>query len=620
LFAAQILQYPLFQAIDASGDPVSGGLLYFYSAGTTSAKDAYSDSALTTPIANPYTLNSKGEYPGLIYLDGTYKINVTESDGTQVTGFPIDNYEGSGSSILDFTSLSDYSDFETAVSTIGATTTTLYIDTDSTISDNTTVPTTLDLYFYQGNTLSVAAGKTLTIKGCINPGAFTKFEGSGTTVLTGNTCTPVVYAEWWGAQAGDSTDDLAAFNSAFASQPSLTVQALPGTYNLSNTLEIYGSGKNLRGSGRLTTVFLADDGVDEAMQLGITATQAINCSISDLTVQLDDSTPDATEIGIRGFWYQDSLIQNVHVYSFFTGIQLRNKDTAGGQSYGMTIDNILMDWIEDTYVHLTDVNMVNIKGSQFGSSSESTLDADEMFLFERTATNVTIAGNIIYPFGTNAATNTSAFHWGAYTATNGTFNINTNQVKGCALSFEFDAAEDFVLTLVGNEIDSAGTLNSTNADALISGNMFGANITLDGAWTSAAVTGNVWRAGDIVDQVDSSTDMVWGTNSGAALSSDLLGLYQSTDTDHGGAGAALTTATTYTAELEGFVTMSTDCDGTDTAAIALEIPDDTVVAQDYCGNGEQAFIMGFVPRGQTWQVNATITGDPVHTIRWIPLN
>ena len=626
-FSAQILQYPLFQVIDVDGNPVSGGLLYFYIAGTTTPKNAYSDSALTVAIANPYTLNTKGEYPGLIYLDGIYKITVYESDGvTVVTGFPIDNYEGSGSSILDFASLSDYADFEAAVTSIGATESTLYIDTDSTIADNTIVPTTLDLYFYQGNTLSVDTGKTLTIKGCLDPGAFLKFEGAGTTVLTGNTCTPVVYAEWWGAEIGDSTDDLAAFDSALASIASLTVQALPGTYNLSDTIDIYGTGKHLRGSGRQATIFLADDGVVKTLQLGITGTTCSGCSISDLTVQLDDVSPDATEIGITGWNYVDNRLDNVRITSYYVGLNLRWSDSFGTQSTNFIADNLQVDKIEDTYVWFEDVSQVIIKGSQFGIASES-LDADEIFLFDNTATKITIANNIIFPQGTNASTNTSGLHFDTgYSASGTTFNISNNQFRNMAQWIEFDDAETVVLVINGNEFENDGTINGNNLDAAITGNVFGDTLTLTSASTFDDFTfvGNIFTGGSGLVITGVNTLQIAGmANDGAVTSFGQLGQYASTDADHGGAGAAFDFgAQGYEAELDGFISVTAACDANDTATMTLEVPTDgQAIAQDSCGNSQSAFIMGMVRRGIAWEVNKTEeTGDPDFYIRWIPLN
>ena len=87
---ASMLLYPKFQALDSNGDPLSGGLVYTYTAGTTTAKASYSDRDYTTANTNPVVLDSRGE--AAIYLNGTYKIILRDSDGTTI--LTIDNVSG----------------------------------------------------------------------------------------------------------------------------------------------------------------------------------------------------------------------------------------------------------------------------------------------------------------------------------------------------------------------------------------------------------------------------------------------------------------------------------------------------------------------------------------------
>jgi hypothetical protein len=84
------LTYPKFQAPDVNGVNLSGGKVYFYINGTTTAKDTYTDSTLGTPNANPVILNSRGEAD--IFLDGKYKIVLKTSDDTTI--WTVDNYTG----------------------------------------------------------------------------------------------------------------------------------------------------------------------------------------------------------------------------------------------------------------------------------------------------------------------------------------------------------------------------------------------------------------------------------------------------------------------------------------------------------------------------------------------
>ena len=74
---------------DAStGELVNGGTAYFYSAGTTTAKNVWTEKEKTNPFTS-YTLSAIGT--ALLYGDGVYKINVLDADGAQVSGFPRDN-------------------------------------------------------------------------------------------------------------------------------------------------------------------------------------------------------------------------------------------------------------------------------------------------------------------------------------------------------------------------------------------------------------------------------------------------------------------------------------------------------------------------------------------------
>lgn len=80
---------PFFQAIDGNGNPLVGAKLNFYITGTSTPKNTYSDSGLTTPNANPVVADSTGRF-GPIYLavDADYKSilqdssSVTQSNGT----------------------------------------------------------------------------------------------------------------------------------------------------------------------------------------------------------------------------------------------------------------------------------------------------------------------------------------------------------------------------------------------------------------------------------------------------------------------------------------------------------------------------------------------------------
>lgn len=70
---------------DNSGQPLSGGLVYTYIAGTTTAKATYSDSAATTPLTNPIVLDSNGRKQ--VYANGSYKFVVQTAAGATLYTF-----------------------------------------------------------------------------------------------------------------------------------------------------------------------------------------------------------------------------------------------------------------------------------------------------------------------------------------------------------------------------------------------------------------------------------------------------------------------------------------------------------------------------------------------------
>jgi len=80
----------LFQAFSPNGGFLSGGLLSTFQAGTNIPATVYGDPALTGPLTNPVQLNSLGQ--ALIYLTPgqVYKFNLTDSQGNQIPGYPVD--------------------------------------------------------------------------------------------------------------------------------------------------------------------------------------------------------------------------------------------------------------------------------------------------------------------------------------------------------------------------------------------------------------------------------------------------------------------------------------------------------------------------------------------------
>lgn len=75
-----------WQFFDDNGNPLSGGLLYTYEAGTTTPVTTYTSSAGTTANANPVVLDAAGRVPEQIWLNTayTYKFLLRTSTGVSV--------------------------------------------------------------------------------------------------------------------------------------------------------------------------------------------------------------------------------------------------------------------------------------------------------------------------------------------------------------------------------------------------------------------------------------------------------------------------------------------------------------------------------------------------------
>ena len=92
---ADVVEFLLAGFTNNSGQPLNGGKVYTYQAGTTTPKSVYTDNLAATPETNPVILDSNGRKK--IYATGTYKFVIKDSSDT--TLYTFDNLffgEGSG--------------------------------------------------------------------------------------------------------------------------------------------------------------------------------------------------------------------------------------------------------------------------------------------------------------------------------------------------------------------------------------------------------------------------------------------------------------------------------------------------------------------------------------------
>jgi hypothetical protein len=72
-----------YQFFDSNGDPLNGGLIRIYDAGTTNARTVYQDDGQATPWSQPITLTSAGRLTASIYVpSGDWKFVLTTAADT----------------------------------------------------------------------------------------------------------------------------------------------------------------------------------------------------------------------------------------------------------------------------------------------------------------------------------------------------------------------------------------------------------------------------------------------------------------------------------------------------------------------------------------------------------
>lgn len=79
---AVLLQAPYNQFLDDDGNPLTGGFVYSYEAGTDTPKATYTDYTGSTPASNPVELDAAGRAD--IWIEGDYKFTVKDADGVTI--------------------------------------------------------------------------------------------------------------------------------------------------------------------------------------------------------------------------------------------------------------------------------------------------------------------------------------------------------------------------------------------------------------------------------------------------------------------------------------------------------------------------------------------------------
>lgn len=228
---ASLITAPKIQFFDANGNPLVGGKLYSYAAGTTTPQSTFTDYAGATPNANPVILDSRGE--ANIWL-GTalYKFKLTNAADVEI--WTVDNVGGA-----------------------------------ATLAQ-----------------LAASGGSALV--GFIQ-------AGTGAVTRTAqNKMREVVSVKDFGAVGDGVTNDAAAIQAALDYATTLTgctVFMPAGTYLINSTLTFSGHSTRLVGTGRgiIPGTYVIDDGGTQIDYTGVGYAISFNgkhyCEVADLTIR-----------------------------------------------------------------------------------------------------------------------------------------------------------------------------------------------------------------------------------------------------------------------------------------------------------------------------------------------
>lgn len=373
-FSGAILNYPKFQAFDSDGNPLSGGKVFTYVAGTSTKKASYSDAACTSANTNPVILDSRGE--ATIYLQGSYKIILsasTDTDPPAAAIWTMDNITaGNDGTVLtegyypdstaaDQGATGSSNTIKYYVDTIGSTNkATIYLRhdsgteyTDYVFSTSETIPSNITLEFEPGARLDPDSGDTVTINspGNIRADASQNIKtGSGSISFT---YPGTVYPDWWTNNATPGTTDMAAAIQAAA-------DSLPTATNFASAA-IGGRIQMNGGRYKISTGVTLKRGQILA-GLSREATQILSFVASSPFTYTDVGDNISDHIQCRDF----SILQDATVTATSgAGIALSGR-VAGANGINLVVENVV---IKGTYdgIYGTEIMTGNINNADISS-------------------------------------------------------------------------------------------------------------------------------------------------------------------------------------------------------------------------------------------------------------
>jgi len=288
-------------------------------------------------------------------------ITAGKAIGWNSAGTALTTYNVGDLTTIDFDNCSNYSDFNTAIATIGATEQTLICNTAQTLTANIVIPANIHFVILKGGSIA-SAGFTLGINGPLEAGLYQAFSGfSAGDVTFGSNSVKEVIPQWFGAKADGLTDD------SIAIQVALTAAGVKGNiffpytsayYRATNLTPLQGQGLHgvwlgswIKYTGGTTPIFNLTNG-----------------NISFENLQISNSAPGGVDAGcIKWSGAINSLrLRKVWLADAYYGLK-----TAGGGE--ISINDSVLESFDNVCANLQGSYETRINNSYLGSANEAIL-------------------------------------------------------------------------------------------------------------------------------------------------------------------------------------------------------------------------------------------------------
>ena len=327
------------QLFDNNGNPLAGGKIYTYLAGTTTNAATFTSAAGNIAHSNPIVLDGAGRVPsGEIWLtDGiAYKFVVEDSASALIGTF--DNLTGINSNFVNFTNRQELQT-ATAGQTVFNLTTMQYAPGTNNLTvfvDGVNQYGPGALYAYVETD-----SDTVTFVSGLHVGASVKFTTSQLNTSGGIDAEQVSYnppfvdavptnveaklaqtvsVKDFGAVGDGVVDDTAAIHAAVNSLPDNGGEIVfpSGTYYITDSIKVK-TGVTLSGVSMGKSIILVEDGV-VAIERDTIENRSFRVIVRDMWIRGKTAANNATLVRFNDI--DDSTMQNVYLYLGLTGVEL----------------------------------------------------------------------------------------------------------------------------------------------------------------------------------------------------------------------------------------------------------------------------------------------------------